>query len=793
MASVAWRAVASRRPRLGPSFILPRVGGLPEAKQVYSICPSMLQLTPSAEHLLDLARRDAATRGQNQSSFRNVVLSALDLGPDGPLAAAYGERGFSRKLRTAMEMGLPPRRTTRAEALVPIDEWVEERLAREQHRLGRVDVHALMVAVCDAPVVRAFLDESRFAVSDLLETAYDASVLCEAPLWGGAMSAPDMSRFGDSTAQRSESLITRFGRDLTEVARSGRGHRAVGRERELSDVCGSLLRMQQNNPILIGLPGTGKTAIVEHLAVEIAEGRLGPEFEGVRLVEIDLPGLVAGTRFRGDFEERIKGVIAEVRAAKGRIIPFIDEIHLLMGAGSGAGGMDAANILKPPLARGELRLIGATTPEEYRTTIAKDPALARRFGPVKVDPPSEAATLEIVKALSLRIGKHHGLSVRGEQCRRAVELAGRYIRQRNFPDKAILVLDQAAALHRVRAQAEGRSRESGEPLCDEHVYEAVERLSGVPASRLAKGEAERLEGVRRRLEERIIGQPRAVEAVMRVLRRRAAALAPEERPVGSFLFLGPSGVGKTELARVVAEEYFDSPHAIERFDMSEHVGLAGSASLLGAPAGTIGSDRGGALTNALQRNPFAVYLFDEIEKADRSIMNIFLQMLDAGRITGRDGVTTDCSHAVVIFTSNLGQREALEREERTPEQSAEVHLDAARRHLPPELFRRFDEVVAFHALSREACTDVARLGLRNLSKRFLRAHSHHLDFDEAVAQALGEVGHSPLYGARNVRYEMERRVEEPLVGWILGQATISGPVRGRWEGGTTSYSVEEAR
>ncbi|HJL42059.1 MAG TPA: ATP-dependent Clp protease ATP-binding subunit [Myxococcales bacterium LLY-WYZ-16_1] len=747
----------------------------------------MLKLTRSAERLIDLARRDAASRAQQHAGFRNVLLAALDLGPEGPLAAAYGDRSFPRNFRAALEQGIPARKSVEPKHTVPVAEALEEILEKAKRGSDSLDVHAVLEAVVTIPVVRAVLDGARMGVEELLETAYDEYVP------GDAGQAPEPAPAGEGSASpssKTSNLLEKFGRDLTAEARDGKLHPALGREREVANLCASLLRMQQNNPLLIGLPGTGKTAIIEHLALEAANGRVGQDFENVRIVEIDLPGLVAGTRFRGDFEERIKGIVQEVKEAKGGIVPFIDEIHLLMGAGATSGGMDAGNILKPPLARGELRLIGATTPEEYRTSIAKDPAMARRFGPVHVEPPDAEATLQILHGVKERIGKHHGLRIDSTHCEVAVRLAGRYVRNRNFPDKAIVVLDQAAAIHRVERNDETQA--DGERVLDlDTVYQAVERLTGVAASRLAKGEGDRLAGVEGRLTERIIGQPDAIEGVMRVLRRRAAALSPEERPIGSFLFLGPSGVGKTELARVVAEEFFDSPYAIERFDMSEYAGQAGSASLLGAPAGTVGSDRGGVLTNALQRNPYAVYLFDEIEKADRSTMNIFLQMLDAGRVTGRDGVTVDCSNAILVFTSNLGNREALDAGEISEEQRADIHLNVAQRHLPPELFRRFDDVVPFNALDKRACQKVASLMLSGLGKRFGRSHGHPLRFADEVPEALGDAGYSPLYGARNIRYELERRVERPLVDWILEQEAIGGPVRAEWADGAARFRFEE--
>jgi ATP-dependent Clp protease ATP-binding subunit ClpC len=748
----------------------------------------MFKLTPNAERLVDTALRDAATRLQPQAGYRNLLLGALDLGADGPLGAAYGRRRLLQELRAALETGLPQRRTAEPSTTATVSPHLERLLHRARPSVGdALDVRAVLAVACEEMPVPGVLHAHDVTLAQLLELAEEESV-------GAAVPAP--SGTASDSKPAGGPILERFGRDLTALAREGKLAPAIGREREVELLRSALLRLYRNNPLLVGAPGTGKTAIVEHFARLIASGEAGPQFEGLRLIEVDLPGLVAGTRFRGDFEERIQALLREVKAAAGKVIPFIDEVHLLMGAGATEGGMDAANILKPALARGELRLVAATTPAEYRATIEKDGATARRFGVIHVDAPGLDDTIQILVGVRARITKHHGLHIEESHCALATRLAERYVRDREFPDKAIAVLDEACALRRAREKSAGRSE--GQTLTDGDVLEAIERITGIQSVRLASDERERLARVEGELRRRVVGQPDAVDGLLRVLRRRAAGLAPADRPVGSFLFVGPSGVGKTELAAVLAEAYFGAAGSLHRFDMSEYADQSGSATLLGAPQGTIGSDRGGVLTNALRTDPYAVYLFDEIEKADRSTMNIFLQMLDAGRLTGRDGVTVDATHAVFVFTSNLGTREVLTEPGLDDARRSEVHLEAVRRHLPPELFRRFDAVVPFRVLDGNASRAVAKLQLEELQKRMQHAHGGALAFDDDVVEAIAVRGTSPLYGARNVRFAMAELVEEPLVRFILemGASPARSPralprtVRGSLQDGRVVFRAE---
>jgi ATP-dependent Clp protease ATP-binding subunit ClpB len=649
--------------------------------------------------------------------------------------------------------------------------------------------------------------------------------------------------------------LEKFGRDLTALAESGKLDPVIGRDEEIRRVIQVLSRRTKNNPVLIGDPGVGKTAIVEGLAQRIVAGDVPEGLKGKRVWALDIGSLLAGSKYRGDFEERLKAVLTEIQSAAGEIVLFIDELHTIVGAGAAEGAVDAANMLKPMLARGELRCIGATTLDEYRRHIEKDAALERRFQPVVVGEPSVSDTIAILRGLKERYEAHHGVAIRDAALVAAAVLSDRYIADRQLPDKAIDLIDEAAsrlrmeidsspleldeaerrvrqleielaamkkekkevrkpverelaeakarrdelaarwakekeALERVseikrridelRGEAERAERTGdlqrvaeirygelpelekeleerqvpdGEPMVKEEVDEddvaaVVARWTGVPVERLLEGETEKLIHMEERLHDRVVGQDEAVEAVANALRRARTGLQDPNRPIGSFVFLGPTGVGKTELARALAEFMFDDERAMVRLDMSEYQERHTVARLVGAPPGYVGYEEGGQLTEAVRRRPYSVVLLDEIEKANSEVFDVLLQILDDGRLTDGQGRTVDFRNTVIVMTSNVRSAEAL------------------RDHFRPEFLNRIDEVVEFHPLSRDQIAEIVDLQLRRLRDR-LADRGLTLELTDAAKEAVAEAGWDPTYGARPLKRALQRLVENPLAMRLL--------------------------
>jgi len=649
--------------------------------------------------------------------------------------------------------------------------------------------------------------------------------------------------------------LEKFGRDLTEIAESGKLDPVVGRDEEIRRVIQVLSRRTKNNPVLIGDPGVGKTAIVEGLAQRIVAGDVPEGLKGRRVWALDIGSLLAGSKYRGEFEERLKAVLENIREAEGQIVLFIDELHTIVGAGAAEGAVDAANMLKPMLARGELRCIGATTLDEYRKHIEKDAALERRFQPVFVGEPSVADTIAILRGLKERYEAHHGVRIRDAALVAAAVLSDRYISDRQLPDKAIDLVDESAsrlrmeidsspleldeaerrvrqleielaamgkeskdvrepvereladakaqrdelaarwakekeALDRVkeitqkiddlrmeaeRAERQGdlqrvaeirygelpaletelaeREQAEFEPMVKEEVDEddvaaVVARWTGVPVSRLLEGETEKLIHMEERLHQRVVGQEEAVEAVANALRRARTGLQDPNRPIGSFIFLGPTGVGKTELARALAEFMFDDERALVRLDMSEYQERHTVSRLVGAPPGYVGYDEGGQLTEAVRRRPYSVVLLDEIEKAHAEVFDVLLQILDDGRLTDGQGRTVDFRNTVIIMTSNIRAAEVLSE------------------YFRPELLNRIDEVVEFEALTREQLGEIVELQLERLRAR-LAGRGIELELTDAAKETLAEAGWDPAYGARPLKRALQRLVENPLAMRLL--------------------------
>ena len=654
----------------------------------------------------------------------------------------------------------------------------------------------------------------------------------EEKVYKALQSVRGSSRVTDENPEEKYRMLERFSRDLTQLAREDKIDPVIGRDEEIKRTIQILSRRTKNNPVLIGDPGVGKTAIAEGLALKIASGDVPENLRGRRLLALDMGALVAGSKFRGEFEERLKGVMDEVRKAAGQVILFLDELHTVVGAGAAEGAMDASNMLKPALARGELQCIGATTLDEYRKNIEKDAALERRFQPIVVGEPSIADTIEILKGLRDKYEAHHTVKIDDSALVAAAELSARYVTERFLPDKAIDLIDEAASKIRIenssmpadikametrltKIQVEGRAaadardyekaaslrdeevalrrefterrdawmRESGvDSVVDEHdIAELISKTTGIPVSRMFEEEAGKLLAMEQKLHERVIGQEAAIEAVSEAVRRGRAGLKDPNRPIGSFLFLGPTGVGKTELARALAQFMFDDPDAMIRIDMSEYMEKHSVARLIGAPPGYVGYDEGGQLTEAVRRRPYRVVLLDEIEKAHPDVFNILLQLLDAGRLTDSTGRTVDFKNTVVIMTSNIGSQyiEAMpvgasQHEQNTLyDRMKERVTQELRLHFRPELLNRIDEIIVFHALNQPQIKEIVDLLLQG-TERQLSARKLHLEVTDAAKTLIAESGFDPLYGARPLRRTIQRMVENPISSGILRRQFTDG-------------------
>ena len=629
-------------------------------------------------------------------------------------------------------------------------------------------------------------------------------------------------------------------RDLTEMAREAKLDPVIGRAEEVETTIEILSRRTKNNPVLIGDPGVGKTAIVEGIAQRIVNDEVPETLSGKRVLQLDLAGMVAGTQYRGQFEERLKKVIDEIRENLEGLVVFIDELHTVVGAGAAEGAMDASNMLKPALARGELHVIGATTVDEYRKNIEKDAALERRFQPVLVGEPSVDDSIEILRGLKDRYEAHHRVKITEDAIVAAAELSDRYITDRFLPDKAIDLMDQAAARVRLRSttkpqdtktlegemgrlnrekeqavanedferaqelkgkvedlrqeleEARGGRRPVAEVTADD-IAEVVSRATGIPVSQLTEEERERLMRLEEQLHERVVGQEEAVEAVAESIRRARAGLSDPNRPIGSFLFLGPTGVGKTELARTLAEALFGDEAAMVRIDMSEFQERHTVSRLVGAPPGYVGYEEAGQLTESVRRRPYSVLLLDEIEKAHPDVFNILLQILDDGRLTDAQGRTVDFKQTVIIMTSNMGAEriQAHARRNEPFEELKEDMLQIVRRHLRPEFVNRIDEIIVFHALTKEQVSKIARLLLER-TKRRLHAQGIEVELTEAAIELVAEEGFDPEFGARPLRRTIQRRLDNELAKMVLSGSLSSGDrvIVGTEEGRFTFEVVE---
>ena len=592
-----------------------------------------------------------------------------------------------------------------------------------------------------------------------------------------------------SSAPKSDTpALDAYGRDLTRLALQGKPDPVVGREQEIARTLRILSRRRKNNPILLGEPGVGKSAIVEGLAQQLIHTD-APELQDKRIISLDMAVLVAGTMYRGQFEERMKNVLQELRRHP-EIILFIDEIHTLMGAGNGSGSLDAAGILKPALARGEVQCIGATTLEEYKKTIEKDGALERRFQKIIVPPATADETKSILERLAPFYSDYHHVNYSPEAIEACVRLADRYITDRAFPDKAIDVLDEAGALVSGRqdpptaqpsnsqtAQPSNSQTAEGTPtVSDTDIAEVVSIISGVPVQRVATAEGQRLRELDATLRSRVIGQDEAVSQVVKAIRRSRMGLADPGRPIGSFFFLGPTGVGKTYLAQCLAEEMFGSKDALVRFDMSEYTEKHTASLMVGAPPGYVAHEEGGRLTEAVRRKPYSIILFDEIEKAHPDIFNVLLQVLDEGRLTDRQGHTVDFRNTIIIFTSNVGTRQLAEQgggigfessalDART---SQAILTKALNRTFPPEFVNRLDAVIFFHPLEHDALARIVDIELSGLLAR-TAVMGYDVTVSPEVREQIIREGSDPRYGARPLRRAIQTHIEDVITDILLNQ------------------------
>ena len=644
-------------------------------------------------------------------------------------------------------------------------------------------------------------------------------------------------RITSPTAESRYGVLEKYSRDLTQLAREGKLDPVIGRDAEILRVIQVLSRRTKNNPVLIGEAGVGKTAIVEGLAQKIADDDVPEILMGRRVASLDLEGMVAGARLRGDFEERLKAAIEEIQRSQGEIILFIDEIHNVVGAGSASGALDASSLMKPALARGELQCVGATTLDEYRRYIERDSALERRFAPIFVEEPSVEETIEMLRGLRDRYEAHHKVTFSDEALVTAARLSHRYVTDRHLPDKAIDLIDEAAAKVRVaiyemppalkakkkeiqrlmaeeeaagvardyeraaefkiqrikleqefQAEREVWRQEKGlDEIVDENdIAQVVASWTGIPVSQMMETEAEKLVHMEERLHERIVGQDEAIEAVANAIRRARAGLKDPRRPIGSFIFLGSSGVGKTELAKSLAEFLFGDEDALISVDMGEYQERHTVSRLVGAPPGYVGYDEGGQLTEAVRRRPYRVVLFDEIEKAHPEVWNSLLQILEEGRLTDGQGHTVDFSNTVVIMTSNIGTKYASQGGAlgfvRSREGESEDVREAQRqikaglkKTFRPEFLNRIDEVIIFHTLTREHVLQIVNLQMKEIESR-LAEQGLSIELTDAAREWLANEGYDPQFGARPLRRTLQRRVENPLALRLLKGEFASGDV-----------------
>jgi ATP-dependent Clp protease ATP-binding subunit ClpB len=836
------------------------------------------RLTTKTRQALQDAQNEAVSRG-NPELVPEHFLRALLEQSDGVVRPVFEKAGVDARavdaeLKKKLEAlprvsgGAEPAINRRLRDLLTRT-WKETQDLKDEYSSGE---HVLLAAL---------------AVGDELSKVLEQKGLDRKKLLAALQQVRGSQRVTDADPESKYEALEKYTRDITAAARAGKIDPVIGRDGEIRRVLQVLARRSKNNPVLIGEPGVGKTAIVEGIGQRIVQGDVPESIKDKRLLSLDLGALIAGTKYRGEFEDRLKAVIKEIEGANGQIILFIDELHTIMGAGGAEGSLDASNMLKPALARGELRCIGATTLAEYRKHIEKDAAFARRFQPVYTGEPSVEDTINILRGLRERYEVHHGIRIQDPALVAASVLSDRYIRDRFLPDKAIDLVDEAAAeikmeidsmpheidvverrvmqlsieqqalkkesdpaskkrLEEVsRELAELNEKKAGmraqwlrekeviadirkekeaveklrqdldraqrvadlevaarlrygeipeaerkvkaaqealasaqqgvsylkEEVTEEDIARVVSRWTGIPVSKMLESEKQKLLDLEQRLRTRVVGQDEALVAVANAVRRSRAGLSDTNRPTGSFLFLGPTGVGKTELARALAEQLFDDESAMVRIDMSEYMEKHSVARLIGAPPGYIGHDEGGQLTEPVRRRPYSIILFDEVEKAHPDVWNVLLQVLDDGRLTDSQGRTIDFTNTIIILTSNIGSQHIMAA--RDDEQIKDAVLAELKANMRPELLNRLDETVVFHQLGRDQLRSIVDIQLGRFRKR-LAEREISLDVSPDAKDLLGNLGYDPTYGARPLKRVIQRQLENPLAESILAGKFASG-------------------
>ena len=742
-----------------------------------------MQQTPNLHSIFSYACEEAGRLGNAEIMPDHLLLGIIRL-------------GAGKAFELLMQAGMDPVECKRKidERLRQAESTQTQKLSRASERIVRLtgiearnyqaetcgSVHLLMALLRDRINFPAMYLEQQHGIDyECIERLYPKPD----PLPQGELTMDEQPRerettihiFGTDTGSSKKQkgktdtpALTKYGRDLTAQAKNGELDPVIGRQIEIDRVIQILSRRKKNNPILIGEPGVGKSAIVEGLALHIVAKEI-PALDGKRIISLDIASMVAGTTYRGQFEERIKTVIKELNDHP-EIILFIDEIHTLMGAGNAQGSLDAANILKPALARGEVQCIGATTINEYRTSIEKDGALERRFQKVTVQPTSKDETYTILTRLSDTYGQFHHVQYTQEALRACVNLTDRYITDRQFPDKAIDAMDEVGACVGDKQEAKGERQE----ITEADVARVVSQMSGVPVQRVAQAEGEQLRQMGATLSQRVIGQDEAVHKVVKAIQRSRMGLRDPRKPIGTFFLLGPTGVGKTHLAQCLAEEMFGSRNAIIRFDMSEYMEKHTVSLLVGAPPGYIAHEDGGKLTEAVRRKPYSIVLFDEIEKAHPDIFNVLLQVMDEGRLTDRQGHIVDFKNTIIILTSNVGTRQLSEfgagigfGADNLDDKATERMLTKAlQRTFPPEFVNRLDDIIVFHPLNDEALAQILWLEMRPLQAR-LEAMGYHLELSEETRNEILRLARDKQFGARPLKRAIQTLIEDPLTDKML--------------------------